>query len=36
MQNFGGNNEIVKKIIQSKDVKNLFSGRMIPIKTDGC
>lgn len=36
MQNFGGHNEIVKKIIKSKDVKNLFSDRMIPIKTDGC
>lgn len=36
MQNSGGHNEIVKKTIKSKDVKNIFSDRMIPIKTDGC
>lgn len=36
MKNFGGHNEIVMKIIKSKDVKNIFSDRMISIKTDGC
>lgn len=36
MQNFGGRNAIVKKIIKSKNVKSIFSDRMIPIKTDGC
>lgn len=35
MQDFSGHNEIAKKIIKSKDVKNIFSDRMIPMKTDG-
>lgn len=35
MQNFGSHNEILKKIIKSKDVKSICD-RMIPIKTDGC